>query len=214
MINNLGFFLSVTIWECFSQIPNCRTSACVFWNPMLLKLLALKADLHILPFIGNIEFFWWWLWFKSILIALPLEIYIGLNCFYLTFLSFLLFNLSPFLLPFSLPSFLLCLLSSFCPSIRIRLVSRFAGSLKFFQFPSHLLSEAFPLIHFLCISFLLVICFPEDLDKHLDEPYDKHKIVTAFGEQCWICDLRRRRFSFGTRDKTWSCKSFCVAEFY
>ena len=32
---------------------------------------------------------------------------------------------------------------------------------------------------------------------------------------CWICDLRRRRFSFGARDQAWSLlKSFCVAEFY
>ena len=39
-------------------------------------------------------------------------------------------------------------------------------------------------------------------------------IVIAYGEQCLICDLWRRRFSFGTRDQAWSFKSFCVAEFY
>ena len=37
--------------------------------------------------------------------------------------------------------------------------------------------------------------------------------MTAYGEQYWICDLRRR-FIFGTRDQAWSLKSFCVAEFY
>ena len=36
----------------------------------------------------------------------------------------------------------------------------------------------------------------------------------AYGEQCQIGDLWRRRFGFGTRDQAWSLKSFCVAEFY
>ena len=35
--------------------------------------------------------------------------------------------------------------------------------------------------------------------------------VMAYGEQCRIHDLRRRRFSFRTRDQAWSLKSFCVA---
>ena len=35
--------------------------------------------------------------------------------------------------------------------------------------------------------------------------------LIAYGEQCWICDLRR--FNFGTRDQVWSLKSFCIAEF-
>ena len=39
-------------------------------------------------------------------------------------------------------------------------------------------------------------------------------IVIAYGEQCLMCDLRRRRYRFGTRDQAWSVKSFCVAEFY
>ena len=38
--------------------------------------------------------------------------------------------------------------------------------------------------------------------------------VITYSERCQICDLRRRRFSFGTRDQAWSLKSFCVAEFY
>ena len=39
-------------------------------------------------------------------------------------------------------------------------------------------------------------------------------MVIAYGEQCWIFDLWRRRFSFWTRDQPWSLKRFCVAEFY
>ena len=38
--------------------------------------------------------------------------------------------------------------------------------------------------------------------------------VITYGERCQICDLQKRRFSFGTRDQAWSLKSFCVAEFY
>ena len=34
--------------------------------------------------------------------------------------------------------------------------------------------------------------------------------VIADGEQCRICDLRRR-FNFRTRDQAWSLKSFCIA---
>ena len=36
----------------------------------------------------------------------------------------------------------------------------------------------------------------------------------TYAERCWIRDLWRRRFSFRTRDQTWSLKSLCVAEFY
>ena len=39
-------------------------------------------------------------------------------------------------------------------------------------------------------------------------------VLIAYGEQCQIIDLWRRRFSFGTRNQAWSLKSFCVAEFY
>ena len=39
-------------------------------------------------------------------------------------------------------------------------------------------------------------------------------ILIAYSEPCQICDLRRRRFSFWTRDQAWSLKSFGVAEFY
>ena len=42
---------------------------------------------------------------------------------------------------------------------------------------------------------------------------DKLVGVIVYREQCPILDLRRR-FSFGTRDQSWSLKSFCVAEFY
>ena len=35
-------------------------------------------------------------------------------------------------------------------------------------------------------------------------------ILVAYSEWCQICDLWRRRFSFGTRDQSWSPKSFCV----
>ena len=31
------------------------------------------------------------------------------------------------------------------------------------------------------------------------------------GERCPICDLWRRRFNFGTRDQSWSLKSFCIS---
>ena len=34
-------------------------------------------------------------------------------------------------------------------------------------------------------------------------------IVTACGEWCWICDLRRR-FNFKTRDQAWSLESLCI----
>ena len=37
--------------------------------------------------------------------------------------------------------------------------------------------------------------------------------LIAYGERCQIHDLRRR-FSFRTRDQTWSLKSFSIAEFY
>ena len=46
-----------------------------------------------------------------------------------------------------------------------------------------------------------------------EDPRRAPKMI-AYGECCWICDLRRRRFNFGTRDQAWSHKSFCVAEFY
>ena len=38
--------------------------------------------------------------------------------------------------------------------------------------------------------------------------------MIAYSERFRICDLRRRRFNFRTRDQTWSLKSFCIAEFY
>lgn len=181
----------MAIWECFSQIPNCRTSASVF---EINAAFALKADLHVLPFIGNIKFFWWWLWFKSILNALP--VIRNIHWFKLLLLDFsFLPSIQPvsFLLPFS-SFFFLCLLLSFCPSIRIRLVSWFVGSLKFFKCPLIFFHNNFLLIHFLCISFFfLVICFPEDLDKHLNEPYDKTQDIDGFGEQCQICHLRKKK---------------------
>ena len=40
------------------------------------------------------------------------------------------------------------------------------------------------------------------------------KTLIADSEQCRICDLQRRIFSFRTRDQACSLKSFCVAEFY
>ena len=46
-----------------------------------------------------------------------------------------------------------------------------------------------------------------------EDPRRAPKMI-AYSERCWICDLRRRRFSFGTRDQAWSLKSFCIAEFY
>ena len=39
------------------------------------------------------------------------------------------------------------------------------------------------------------------------------QVMIAYSEPRGIRDLRRRRFSFGTRDQAWSLKSFCVAEF-
>ena len=38
-------------------------------------------------------------------------------------------------------------------------------------------------------------------------------VLIAYGKRYCILDLQRR-FSFGTRDQSWSLKSFCVAEFY
>ena len=38
--------------------------------------------------------------------------------------------------------------------------------------------------------------------------------VVAYSEQCQICELQKRRFSFGTRDQAWSLKNLCVAGFY
>ena len=46
-----------------------------------------------------------------------------------------------------------------------------------------------------------------------EDPRRAPKMI-AYSERCWICDLRRRRFSFGTRDQAWSLKSFCIAKFY
>ena len=43
---------------------------------------------------------------------------------------------------------------------------------------------------------------------------NNYEKMIAYGERCRICDLRRRRFSFGTRDPSRSLKSFCTAEFY
>ena len=39
------------------------------------------------------------------------------------------------------------------------------------------------------------------------------KILIAYGEQCQICDLRRR-FSFGTKDQAWSLRAFVWQRLY
>ena len=52
---------------------------------------------------------------------------------------------------------------------------------------------------------------PELAQTHVHWVGDAIQLI-AYGEQCWICDLRR--FNFGTRDQVWSLKSFCIAEFY
>ena len=58
------------------------------------------------------------------------------------------------------------------------------------------------------------VLWPTDAKSQLFSLEKTLMLVIAYGKRCQICDLQRRRFSFGTRDQAWSLKSFRVAEFY